>query len=922
MHPPSPMVGRAAELALLRARVDAAGRGEGGAVLVTGEAGIGKSRLVAEATARAAAAGRTVLVGCAVDGGGTFRAVAEALAGPLRVLRDPAPPLRAALARLVPGWASGPVEWEPQVDPAVLLGEAVLALLHGAGPGCVLVLEDLHWADVDTLRLAGYLARAVPAAGVLLLLTARDDGLPAPELARLTADPGVRTVPLHRLEPASVAALAASRRGGAALPAPALRALVARADGLPLLVEELAEDGGPDVPPSLAALVAARLAALGPAERAVVTAAAVAGDPDVPVLAAVTGTADAAVVAALRAATERGLLRPEPGGLRWRHALTREAVLAGLLAPERALLAARTAEVLEARGSADDHALAADLHLVAGRPDRAADAFLGLARADTARGALHSAVALLSRAAATGRRPVAVAVERVGVLSRLGRVVEARAVGSAALRDGTVTGDDHAELCLLLARAAVGAGEWAAAEEYVARAGRPADPRSLVLRADAAYGAGDAGRSTGLAAAAVHAAETALAARPGSAQAAATLCEALGVAARRAMVDDLDRASMLLRRAVQIAGEHGLAPWEVEALFHLGAAELMAGDPVAPSLAAARELGSRTGALLPAVQARLLSAEAALHVDGPRAGLPRAREAGEEAGRLGLTRLQAMAELVSAGLAALADEPLQAGALLAAARGRAAVPREVETLHPMVDGLTALLDHDLPRAARSVDAGVSALMPHGSAASTGFFGLWILLRTLVADRDAEARAALRAHHAVVTRVNRAGLTYAEAVVAGREGRADDAVRLFAGADAALARLPWWNRLLRSLVLEAAVADGWGDPVPLLRADLAEHERAGADKLARTCRDLLRRAGSPTRRRGATHVPAALRARGVTSREVDVLALVAGGLSNAEVADRLFVSPRTVETHVAHLLAKTGAADRTQLRAWVGPARPG
>ena len=121
-----------------------------------------------------------------------------------------------------------------------------------------------------------------------------------------------------------------------------------------------------------------------------------------------------------------------------------------------------------------------------------------------------------------------------------------------------------------------------------------------------------------------------------------------------------------------------------------------------------------------------------------------------------------------------------------------------------------------------------------------------------------------------------------------------------------------------LALHAALADGWAaqvDAVGALRADLTEHERLGDHQLARTCRDLLRRAGAPTRRgRGATPVPPALRAVGVTSREMDVLVLVADGLSNAEVAERLFLSPRTVETHVANLLAKTGSANRAQLRA--------
>jgi DNA-binding NarL/FixJ family response regulator len=142
-----------------------------------------------------------------------------------------------------------------------------------------------------------------------------------------------------------------------------------------------------------------------------------------------------------------------------------------------------------------------------------------------------------------------------------------------------------------------------------------------------------------------------------------------------------------------------------------------------------------------------------------------------------------------------------------------------------------------------------------------------------------------------------------------------AVELLARADALVARHPWWNRLLRLFALEAAVADGWGDPVPALRADLAAHEQDGAAALARACRDLLRRAGVPTRRRGTAAVPPALRSRGVTGRETEVLGLVAQGLSNAEVARRLHLSPRTVETHVTNLLAKTGATGRRELGAW-------
>jgi hypothetical protein len=156
------LVGRRAELATASGLVDAACRGHGGVLLVTGEAGVGKSRLVDELRARAAAAGMTVLVGRSVDGGGTYRAVTEALARLLRRrggLDDPAlRPFGAALRRLLPG---GPgEELLPQApDPTVVLGEGVVALLDGLP--ALLVLEDLHWADPDTLDLVRYLAGAL-----------------------------------------------------------------------------------------------------------------------------------------------------------------------------------------------------------------------------------------------------------------------------------------------------------------------------------------------------------------------------------------------------------------------------------------------------------------------------------------------------------------------------------------------------------------------------------------------------------------------------------------------------------------------------------------------------------------------------------------------------------------------------------------
>jgi DNA-binding CsgD family transcriptional regulator len=914
------LVGRRAELATALLLLDAAAGGDGRALLVTGEAGIGKSRLVAEVCARAPAAGMAVLTGRAVPGGGAYRPVTEALLRPLRTrpVLDSARlrPFRSALSRLVPLAEAAPAPPEPALDRTVVLGEAVVALLSelGGEHGCVLVLEDLHWADPDTVDLVRYLVAAVAGAPVLLALTARDDSGPS-DVARLTA-PDLTVLPLARLGPAEVGALAAACRGGTPLPGPELRELVERADGLPLVVEELAVAGsGAAVPATLAGLVAARMAALPGERRAVLVAAAVVvGDPDRALLAEVTAADETAVLAALRAGVEVGLLVADDGRLRWRHALTRTAVLDALLPPERAALAVRTARVLDRRSDPTARAVAAGLHAQAGDPERAAVIRLELARADVRRGALRSAAELLDLAARDGHQEGPVAVERVHVLTLLGRPAEAVEVGDAALAAGSVRGDDHAELCLRLAAAAVTGSRWAVAEAFVERAGRPDDPRSSVLEADAAYGAGDVGRAAALARTAVRAAERAAADPEG----AAVLCEALMVLARATFgTDDLAGAQLVSRRAAQVAAEHGLTHWRVAALFGLGSLEHTAGDPRTPALIGARELAVQSGLLTFVVQADVVRSNSVMLVDGPAAALPVARLAAERAERLQLTALQSMAELFAAVDAALVGDLPAMEALLVAAASRPQAPVEAVALAPAVRGIAHLMRHDLVRASALVDEGVSVLLAHGSAVPIEHFGLWALLRTAVGDRDRPARETLRGHHSLGAAVNRAALTHADAIAAGRAGDPDRARALFAEADAIVPQLPWWHRLLRLLALEAAVVDGWGDPVPELRADLAAHEQAGVDQLARTCRDLLRAAGAPTRRRSGAPVPPTLRARGITTREAEVLALVASGLTNAQTAERLFLSVRTVDTHVARLLAKTGSADRTELRRWWG-----
>jgi DNA-binding CsgD family transcriptional regulator len=117
-----------------------------------------------------------------------------------------------------------------------------------------------------------------------------------------------------------------------------------------------------------------------------------------------------------------------------------------------------------------------------------------------------------------------------------------------------------------------------------------------------------------------------------------------------------------------------------------------------------------------------------------------------------------------------------------------------------------------------------------------------------------------------------------------------------------------------LVAEAALADGWGDPATWLRVAESYFHTHSVTAVDDACRRLLRQAGmtvSP-RRAGTENLPTEIRVKGITVREYEVLRLVAGRLSNTEIGRRLYISPRTVEKHVASLLGKTGVADRAAL----------
>jgi hypothetical protein len=281
------VIGREAELTVLRAALGRARRGAGGLALLLGEAGIGKSRLAQEVASAAAGHGMSVLRGRAVGGRSLapFRPVAEAIAAGVRSGGPPddpqLQPFRPLLAQLVPEWHDHrvPVDASP-----VLLAEAVIRLLRvlAGRSGCLVLLEDLHWADPETLAIVEYLADNLTTEAVLCLATVRSeepsDGL---GLARaLDARRAATVIELPRLGPDDVAAMVAACLGEAETDVTST--VTTYADGVPFLVEELLAAGGASgapfrVPRTFAAVIEQRLAELDPPSRRLVRAAAVLG---------------------------------------------------------------------------------------------------------------------------------------------------------------------------------------------------------------------------------------------------------------------------------------------------------------------------------------------------------------------------------------------------------------------------------------------------------------------------------------------------------------------------------------------------------------------------------------------------------------------------------------------------------------------
>jgi DNA-binding SARP family transcriptional activator/tetratricopeptide (TPR) repeat protein len=430
-----PLVGRRDELAALREAWEQARSGAGGAVLLRGPAGIGKTRLVGELCDETAEAGGMVATGGAPDLGDPppFALWAEVASELVRRVRPPEPAAGWAgdLARLAPraeAWLTGRARRAPATPELerMRLFEAVLSLVeHAAAQAPVLLaLEDIDNADPSSLELTGYIVRRLPEHRALAVVTSREPPR-RPEAAAIehglrARDAIAADLVLAPLDADDTRTLATSV---ARLSTEQLTTIVAAAQGNPLLAVEAARAlarGEASASGGLRGAVRAALVGLTPTARQLVEAAAVAGcdlTADEAGLLIPDGAAEK-LAAAVAAAESTGLVECSEGRIRFGHSLLREAAYDDIPELRRAALHGRVAGVLAAGGDAAAAETAAHLRL-ARREDEAAQLLLRAAAHARRIAALSEAEAFLAEAARLRPADAQVALEQAEVqLSR------------------------------------------------------------------------------------------------------------------------------------------------------------------------------------------------------------------------------------------------------------------------------------------------------------------------------------------------------------------------------------------------------------------------------------------------------------------------------------------------------------------------
>ncbi|HEY7104873.1 MAG TPA: AAA family ATPase [Acidimicrobiia bacterium] len=919
------VVGRDEELGRLAGAVQEARAGHPACLVLVGEGGIGKTRLVAETATAGARIGVAVLSGRApITTAGAFSVVADGLRSWLRdhpVERDLAP-FDSGIRVVLPEWPGHDVDDALDPDQRRLLAiEGVIQLLraivHASG-GAVLLADDLHRADpesIETLR---------------ALVSARIDGLAVvgslragesratDELVRSLRHDGVaEVVEVLPLDERAVGDLV-----GAVLatspPSPLVADVLARTDGVPLLVEELVRGhvlagtvrldaetgtatwrgGAADVPSTIRDLVDARLATLDDADRDVVVAGAVVGDFDPVVMRAVTRVGDEQISAALVAGATAGLLETGGGDVAFRHAIIREAVLDATVPHRLDTLHRRAAD-----------ALADSVHRGADALERRAGHLAAVGADDDAAGLLVAAAAQLERdhALLGAERAAMAALElaRTGptrelAADELARVVAAqgRWAEALALDEATVAAyGDTAERRLRRATAALDAGRPELAESMIddARA-RGDDTLQLTLvAARAALVRGDATEALACAQrvlSAVADVDTRLA--------------ALDLEGRAFdFLGDRDAARATWSRQAREAEAAGRTQARLRAVVQLGKVELFAGEPPA-LLYEAVELARRAGSLVELAWAQEnLGIALAVHGDLP-AGEAVFDEAITRCRELGLDQaayLMASHAIVRSFVVDSVDDELDEADAIAPTPD---VLLHTATMRGDIALRRGQWDDAVEWFGRSVE--MTRAMPGVVPMDNMCWLPWALAAAGRRDDAATAAAEARALPDLARFHSRPVIVAAaDAMLAG------DAEGIDAAIAGAKGPMPFDVALIRVM---SALLVGGDEARRWLREALDTYEAVGATLAADRVRRLLRDAGGavPRRKRGGSPVAPELAAAGVTAREAEVLRLVATGRPNAEIAEELFVSVRTVEAHVSSLLSKLGARNRSELTA--------
>jgi tetratricopeptide (TPR) repeat protein len=482
----APLIGRDAELERLRQRLRTAWRGRGHSVLVTGEPGIGKSRLVEELAAATTSQGGRVLFGRAHESeqilpfrpwmealrtGRAIAQLAEDVTGRQQIRSD--------LARLFPELTGGEAPPPITADSYLRLFETIDALVADLAhvTPLVIILEDLHWADEMTLRLLSFVARRLDERPIVLLGTVRE-GEETPAWRRMTDElaalPHVEHLSLGALSKSATAALVralGAGGGGDSRLTDVVAKVWALSEGNPFVIVEtmralregrLPDAAGVELPQRVRAMIAARLERLTPrAQELARIASAFTRDFEFAVLQRAAGLGRRETAEGLEELVRRRILDAVGERFDFTHVRIRQVVYQALLAPRRQALHAAIGEAVEAvyAGRLDDMYERLAYHFSqADEPARAVAYLVHLADKVARSYALEEAARVLHEAlAATAcvpppdgvRRRLDVVYRLAHVLSLLGRSAEVRELLNAheplvlGLREPQLTGVYH-----------------------------------------------------------------------------------------------------------------------------------------------------------------------------------------------------------------------------------------------------------------------------------------------------------------------------------------------------------------------------------------------------------------------------------------------------------------------------------------------